>query len=366
MTTGLRATVSASAFKAAVRAVSRGAATRPQLPITGAVKLDSQGGELRLVATDLDIAVSQWIPAEFSSPGAIALSAASLNAWADAVTGDEASIAEGRTRHGFTCGDASASFPAFVVEHFPLVPGPDGDESIIADVPAFANALRGTAHAASSAVGLPALTGVHIKGDGEQVSIAATDGFRLSLKRLPFAWRGEAILPLRFVAELARNARPNEPAALSVGPTRAMLAWPKLHVITTLIQGRFPLYEAILPKDTDWLVRAQTTKGAALAALQAVLPAAKEGTGVVGVLAADGALRFIVDSEADAAEATSFAPAALEIREPMRQARLTASYLLDALNAVTEGDISIAFPATGKPVTVGDASRVEAIMPRAS
>jgi len=366
MTTGLRATISAPAFKAAVRVVSRAAATRPQVPINGAVKLDSQDGELRLVATDLDIAVSQWIPAESSSTGSIALSAVSLSAWADAVAGDEVVITEGRTRHSFTCGDASASFPALVAEHFPLVVEPVGNELVITDVPAFADALRYTAHAADGPGGRPALSGIHVKGDGEQVSIAATDGYRLSLAWLPLAWSGEAILPPRFVVELARNARPNEPATLSVSPSRVSLAWPKVHVLATLIQGQFPSYEAILPKEGDWRVRVRTTKGAALAALQAVLPAAKEGAGVVGVLAAEGALRFIVDGEADAAEATCSVPAALEIREPMRQVRLAASYLLDALNAMPEGDISIAFPATGKPVAVSGASRVEVIMPRSS
>ena len=82
---------------------------------------------------------------------------------------------------------------------------PVGNELVITDVPAFADALRYTAHAADGPGGRPALSGIHVKGDGEQVSIAATDGYRLSLAWLPLAWSGEAILPPRFVVELARN-----------------------------------------------------------------------------------------------------------------------------------------------------------------
>jgi hypothetical protein len=101
----------------------------------------------------------------------------------------------------------------------------------------------------------PILTGVLAKIEGGQVTLAAADGFRLSLRTAhlstPNAEPIQAIIPARALAELGRVITAEEPVFMSLPPGRGQVIFhhDSVELVSQLIEGAFPDYNNVVPKN---------------------------------------------------------------------------------------------------------------------
>jgi DNA polymerase-3 subunit beta len=146
---------------------------------------------------------------------------------------------------------------------FPDVPGAGAREAIHFGRTQLEGMIRKTAFAAATEGARYALNGVLFDLRGDRLRLVATDGKRLALAERPVelatAQTFARVVPTRGVSLLARIAHPDDPTlAMSFGET-SLFAWSTRAVLSAqLLQGHFPPYEEVIPKEHDKKVELET------------------------------------------------------------------------------------------------------------
>jgi DNA polymerase-3 subunit beta len=179
-----------------------------------------------------------------------------------------------------TCGRSEANIKGIDAEEFPLIPEsePDGVE-----IPsgAFGEMITKTAFAAAADESRPILTGVLVKFDGERVTMAAADGFRLSVAYSglgsPVDEPFTLIIPANSLKELNRICGDQEQSirlTLPAGRGQVIFAIKDVDLVSQLIDGAFPDYDQIIP--TSHATRTVVATSEMLAACKAADIIARE------------------------------------------------------------------------------------------
>ncbi|MGD1996071.1 MAG: DNA polymerase III subunit beta [Anaerolineae bacterium] len=238
--------------------VGRAASPRSTLPILSHILLATDGGRLRLSATNLEIGINCWVGARVEEEGAITVPARTLTDLVSAFPPEQVDM-EGLTRTmtlNLRCGRSEANIKGMDAVEFPPVPVPEGEGRIQLDPEVLSSAINQVAFAAATDEARPILTGVLVSFEGEQMTMAAADGYRLSVRSSslpqPITEPLSIIVPARAVKELARvSAEQEEPVYATVTPdhNRVLFQLTNVVLVSQLIPGTFPDYEQIIPSD---------------------------------------------------------------------------------------------------------------------
>src|SRR5918994_6656053 len=187
--------------------VSRAASTRTAVQVLAGILLRSEGGKLDLSATDMEISLRTGLDAEVASEGAVVVPGKLLVDLARLLPGDEVSI-EHRQGEGVVevvSGAAVYRIHTYNAEDFPRLPDPAGAEMVPIDAEALLETATKVGRAASRDESRPVLTGILVRFEGENLVMAATDSYRLSVKETEVDGETpdfEAIVPAKALAEL--------------------------------------------------------------------------------------------------------------------------------------------------------------------
>ncbi len=244
-------------FSKGLGIVGRAVATRSTLPVTGHVLLETDGGRLKLAATDLSLALVCWIGAQVEDEGSITIPARLLSEFAGSLPNERIDIElGGRSRQlRLTCARNEAHMSGLAGDEFPPIPVVEGGPSVKLDPGALRRAIRQVAFAAAVDDSRPVLTGVHALLEDSTLTLAAADGFRLAVRRLDLdsaiGERTEIIIPARALTELERLlSDATEPVEMVVNGARTnvMFRLPNVELVAQLVQGTFPNYGQLIPE----------------------------------------------------------------------------------------------------------------------
>ncbi|MCW2599328.1 MAG: polymerase subunit beta [Frankiales bacterium] len=259
------------------------------------------------------------------------------------------------TRVVLTCGAARFTLPTLPVEDYPALPAmPTTAGSLESDV--FGAAVAQVALAAGKDDTLPVLTGVRIEIEGEQLTLAATDRYRLAVRTLP--WRPEhadlsatALVPARTLADTAKalTSGPEVLLALSTGGAgEGMIGFEGGGRRTTsrLLEGEFPKYRSLLPNESSAIAEVST----------APLVEAAKRVALVAARNAPVRLSFSADGVVLEAGGQDDAQASERLEcgwegEPMSIA-FNPQYLLDGLGAVDSDTTTLSFTGPTRPAVL--------------
>ncbi len=237
--------------------VSRAVSTRSTLPVLANVLLATDGGRLKLSATNLEIVITCWIGAKVVEEGSITVPARTLNDLVNTLPPDQVELeldTQTQTLH-LACARTEANIKGIDATEFPLVPEPSKDARHRIEASVLKTMINQVAFAAATDDARPTLTGVLTKMKGSTISMAATDGFRLSVRsaELPGDVEEpmEVIIPARALSELARIADDEtETVAVSMpeGRNQVIFDLENIVLVTQLIDGNFPDYEPVIPQ----------------------------------------------------------------------------------------------------------------------
>jgi DNA polymerase-3 subunit beta len=236
--------------------VGRAVATRSTLPITGHVLIASDGGRLKLSATNLEIALTCWIGAQIEEEGAITIPARLLTDFVNSLPPERIDMTlPARSRQlRLVCARNEATIGGMDADDFPPIPRVEGGEGFGLDPKVLHKAITQVVFAAATDDSRPVLTGVHTLMEDTELTLAAADGFRLSVHRLPLgqsvAERTEVIVPARALAEVNRLlADEEEPVQmmLNANRTQVLFRLKNVEMVAQLIQGTFPNYSQLIP-----------------------------------------------------------------------------------------------------------------------
>ena len=238
--------------------VGRAVNPKSVLPVLGSVLLATDDGRLKLSATNLEVGINCWIRAKVEDEGAVSLPARTLIDLINTLPAEriDMELTEKTQTLNLRCAHNDANIKGIDAQDFPLVPVPEDMEGIAVEPEALRKAISQVVLAAATEETRPILTGVLIKFEDTGLTLAAADGFRLSVHTIelkqpvpePFA----IIVPARALIELKRiSGDQTEPIIITVTPTRNQVLFQLTDIVlvSQLIDGNFPDYKQIIPKD---------------------------------------------------------------------------------------------------------------------
>ncbi|TMB97520.1 MAG: DNA polymerase III subunit beta [Chloroflexi bacterium] len=237
--------------------VGRAVPVRSTLPQASHVLLASDNGRLKLVATDLMIASTCWIGATVEEEGAVTVPARLLTDFVATLPNDRIDLTlgdRGRQLH-VQCARNEATIAGMDAADFPPVPSVDDGFSLRLNPREFKRAVSQVEFAAAADDTRPVLTGIHTLAEGQELTLAAADGFRLAVHKLPLSQevpeRVEVIVPARALREAVRLiGEDEEPLEMAFNGARSQVLFrlKSVELVATLIQGTFPNYSQLIPQ----------------------------------------------------------------------------------------------------------------------
>jgi DNA polymerase-3 subunit beta len=238
----------------ALSLVGRAVSTRATVQVLGGVLLRAADGQMHLSATDMELSLRLSVEAQVEGGGAVVAPGRLFVDLARLLPESEV-VLEHRPEHGVlevTCGPASYKLNTYSAEDFPKLPDVEGTQTFAVDSSAFLETVSRVARAASRDESRPVLTGVLVRFEGGKLIMAATDSYRMSVKKTELAGGTaselEAIVPARALTELSRVAQDSGELQIGVQENHVVFGAGDVWLTTRRIDGQFPNYKQLLPE----------------------------------------------------------------------------------------------------------------------
>ena len=247
----------------AVGWVARNLPTRPTQPILRGMVFTAGDDGLEIAGYDYEVSTQIRIAAEISDTGRFAVNGKLVSDIVSKLPNKPIDMHYDGTKVLVTCGKSRFELPAMTLEDYPALPSVPAATGTI-DPQLFTEAIGQVAVAAGRDETLPMLTGIRMETEGNMVTMAATDRFRLAVRT--FEWNqipegnAELLIPAKTLADTARSldAGSSEPVTLAFGDGSdgravgadgllGILADPR-RTTTRLLDAEFPKFRPLLPK----------------------------------------------------------------------------------------------------------------------
>lgn len=286
----MKAIVSQEKLAHGLSLVSRAVSPRSTLPVLGNILIDSAEGRLRLSATNLELGITCWIPARIEQNGSTTVPARTFQDLVSTLPADQVMLAlDQRTQTLNVRGGTSTNdIKCIDAQEFPPSATVDLDGATQLNVAEFREMIQQVAFAASTDEARPVLMGVLLHAEKDKLTLAAADGFRLSVRHASLSTPApapiSAIIPARSLTELARVAPDgDEILQMAIPKMRNQVVFraKDVEVTSQLIEGTFPDYQQIIPRKHS--TRTLVSTGALLKACKQAEIFAREGSNVARV-----------------------------------------------------------------------------------
>jgi DNA polymerase III subunit beta len=351
--------------------VSRAVGGRPTLPVLANVLLRTEDAGLKLTATNLEIAMTAWVPGKIEAEGALTLPARLITDVVGGLpSGERVELeVESGTTVRIRAGRYQTHLRGIDAEEFPVIPtGGDRPTTRISQKE-LRRALSEVAFAAATDETRPILTGVLTRLSGDTLTLAAADNYRIAVKTLPLLQSVEdtsVVVPARSYLELLRVLTDTDgEVEIVLAPARSQIIFrlEGTEIVSRLIDGQFPNYQSVLPQSHN--TRAIVDRDELLKAVRLSALIASSAANVVRLrVGEEGVDGITIAAAADVGDAEGEVEAALE--GDAVAIAFNARYLVEALQNVDAERLALEFSgplAPGVLRPIEDASYVHVIMP---
>jgi len=268
---------------------------RQTLPILANVLLEAGGDSVRITATDLEIGASVVLPAKVSAPGGITLAARKLVEIVKELTASALTLkVQDNAWVSLRCGGASYKLAGLAADDFPKVVPGTPTAWVTCDAGTLREMLERTSFAMSHDESRFALNGVLFVFQGKEIRLVATDGHRLAIASRPLPEEAPSvsgIVPRKAVHEIQRVLGASESVQLALAENQFVMRMPNFVMMARLIEGQFPNYDAVVPKNLPH--KLALPRDAFIAAVRRVAVMAALDTKPVKVVVAAGRLTLM-------------------------------------------------------------------------
>lgn len=259
-------------FTEAVGWATRTVGARATLPALAGVLIEADDGRLTCRATDLEVAAEVSVPVQVERSGTALLPGKLLSQIASKLPDAPVEVDGDADRVDLRCGRAAYHVRGMSVDDFPALPQPQEDAPrVTLKAEAFSRMAGQVTRAASADEARPVLTGVKLEATSQELVAAATDSYRLAVRRLPWdqGVEGQALVPARALSEAAKAASETGAGATVVfEDAQVSFLFGDRRLTTRLIEGSFPNYDQLLPDTCE--TRVNVERAVLVEALQRV------------------------------------------------------------------------------------------------
>ena len=277
---GVRVTVSRDDLSSRLALVSRATSTRGTVQVLGGILLRASDGLVELEATDMELSLRTTVPAEVEGEGSLVIPARLLGDIVKLLPAESVTLSY-RPEDGVAAiesGSYSSRVNVFAAEDFPRLPSIDVPLQEVGAASLLETVQR-VSRAASRDESRPVLTGILVRFEGSQLTMAATDSYRMAVKETELEASGpelEAIIPARALDELGRVAAGAESVQLGVHENHVIFGAGSAWLTTRRIDGQFPNVSQLRPETFD--VELELPRGELLEAVRRAAVLAQRNT----------------------------------------------------------------------------------------
>jgi DNA polymerase-3 subunit beta len=341
------------------------------IPILANILLDASGNDLTLLATDLEVALSSKTEAAVAKPGSLTLPAKKFYEVVRALPDGDVNIETEKSGNGVKVsgGQFSSRMPTLPKEDFPSLPESSGAAKTVVKGSALRQMVAKTQFAITGEDTRYYLNGAQFILQPDKMTFVATDGHRLALVHADRDPKGKgddskAILPRKTLSELSRLLSESDvDVRYERGENHLFFEIGSRLLISRMIDGQFPAYEKVIPKNNDKHIEFERDRLAS--AVRRVALLSNERSRAVKFMLDKGKVE-VTSSSPEFGEARE--PIAVEYAGPALTICFNAQYVLDFLGVVESEIVALDLKdevsqAVMKPVGVEGYDYTYVIMP---
>ena len=347
----MRFTISRERLQEGLSAVAAAVPSKTTLPVLANLLVQTTGKGIRISGTDLDIAVSTEVTADVETAGAITIPARKLSEIARELPPVPVKIAAaGDQRITLECGRSRFKLLGLPKSEFPSFPAVKFEKSLRIPSGDLQKLISHTAFAASTEESRPILNGVLWELRPDYMRMVATNGHRLAKMDVPVKTASapsDLIIPPKALEQIRRLFSAEEELEVAQGENHLGFRSPFTAVYTRLIEGPYPPYDQVIPRENDKF--AILDKHAFAGALKRMSVVASDQTHRIRLSFNAAMLKFSV-STPDLGEAQDELPVRFN-GDPL-DIGFNAAYLLEILRYMPTDEIRMTFKAPERAATI--------------
>jgi DNA polymerase-3 subunit beta len=316
------------------------------IPILANVLLNADDNQLRIIATDLEIGLKSTCDAKVTASGTITLPAKRLYEIVRALPDKEIRFKQGdNSWMTVTCGHSRFRIAGLPQEDFPQL-ATAKESGLQVALRTISQLIARTIYAISTEDSKYTFSGALLVLKPESLTMVATDGHRLSyVEKLGevsgLSEESKVLIPKKAMSELSRmltEGAEDGDVTFSRDENHLFFDFGKRLLISRVLSGQFPNWEAVIPKHNDR--RFSIGRDDVAAAIRRVSILADERSKTVRFSLVKGSLE-ISSSHSDMGEASE--KLEIEYDDEEFQIGFNYQYLIDFLSTIPETEVSFEF-----------------------
>lgn len=346
----MRFTITREKLQEGLVAVAGSIPTRTTLPVLSNLLIETDGDGVRFSGTDLDTAVSVRVPAEVEEPGAITAPARKLQEIARELPPTPAAVSAQGDAITLTSGRTRFRLNGLPRDEYPSFPSVDFDSSWSLSGAELNQLIQHVAFAVSTEETRPILNGVLWELREGEMRMVATNGHRLAKMTIPRESEGatgDLIVPPKALSQVQKLFSAGDTVEVARSENHLGFRGNGVQIYTRLIEGPYPNYEQVIPKDNDKILVAD--KAALNAAIRRMAIVASDQTHRIRLSLGGPMLKLSVQTpdlgEASEEMAIEYDGAPLEIG-------FNANYLLELIRYMPTDEVRLSFKAPERAATM--------------
>ncbi len=323
-----------------LKTVSRAVSNNNTLPVLGNILIKAQGRKVYFSATNLEISISTSVEAEVKNEGAFTIPAKILTSYTSLLKKDEdieLRLVDGGTLE-IKSNTSKTKIKGISADEFPEINTVDHGTKVNIPTDIFKEMVHQVAFSAQENSSRPILSGVFFSAKDQTLKVAATDTYRLSEKVIQLEEKTEnikCIIPVRALFEADRLLAGQDSINITISENEAMFSIDGKELISRLIEGQFPPYEQIIPKQHKTQIKVNKSE-LALAVRRISIFAKENNQHMKLECLNDGILTLSTDETQIGEDKTKIE---VEIEGENNVIALNTDYVLDILNAIPDENI---------------------------
>lgn len=339
----------------AVAWTARTLPNRPTVPVLAGLRVDAGDGAVTFSSFDYEVSGRVTVDGEVADPGTVLISGRLVADIARSLPPRPVDVTSDGTKVVITCGSARFTLQTLPVEEYPELPSlPETSGTV--DGAIFADAVSQVAVAAGRDDMLPTLTGIRLEIEGEAITLAATDRYRLAVRE--FSWHPQrpeisaiALVPARTLVDTAKTLGPEGEVTIALAGTAndslIGLSGGGRRTTSRLIDGEWvPNYRRLFPAQTSTVARVEMAT--LVESVKRVSLVAERNT-PIRLTFEDGQVVLEAGSGEDA-QASEALQASID--GPAIATGFNPGYLLDGLQAIEAPFAHLSFTEALKPAVI--------------
>lgn len=248
-------------LKEGLNIVERIAAKSLTLPILNNILISTEKNFLKLSTTDLELGINWWSLTKIEKQGQITIPSRLFTSFINLLPNKKIALSIENNNLQLKCENYKTQIKGILADEFPIIPKIEKENSIIVSSSLFCRGLSQVADIAVLSTTKPEISGIYFFVDKEQITLAATDSFRLGEKKISFEKSSlkelHSLIFLQKTAKEIINIFGERQGNLNIYFSENQIMFeslmeetthPHIQIISKLIEGEYPNYQEIIPK----------------------------------------------------------------------------------------------------------------------